>query len=311
MNSFHHNRSIALLFAFALLSSALVAGNSTTPSAQSSGGTIDTIFTSDIKGSTFVITPSNTVSSTQIAAASSNTATQQARVYEVSRVISSTGEELEGAMAYYYPSGQTARVGANGFVSLHSPGDNQLFIIHPGYALFESSGKMTGGNLVVRSKSDQRDAERFAALPELNRILEMCRPVVGNSRTENVLVPKKEDQQKSTETSQSEDIQAPKSSTLQSLSPKIEGDVVLSLDVMPNPSQDKATIRFRLHRESRVMVELYRLESGERVFIDDFGSQSAGVNSIQLNLSSLSAGSYAVILRSSSCEYALSTFVKN
>ncbi len=215
------------------------------------------------------------------------------------RVVTSDGIELEGAIATFAPSGTIVHVAEGGVLDMtaRKTDDETVFVIHPGYELFEGTIS-SSNNLVVRSIKDAASAERFAALPELQKILETCRPKT---------IEQIKEADKDADGDDDDDAPAKQSSTMAAM---MSGDLVMKLNVLPNPAQDQVAVQYTLSAESKVMIELFRMENGQRVVLQDFGTKPAGTNEVTLPLSGLSSGTYMVLLRSSSCQYAMSKFVK-
>ncbi len=240
---------------------------------------------------------------------------------QVLRIVTSEGEELQGALVYFLPSHRSTFTGAKGILNtdVADAGDNQVFVLHPGYSLFESSFARSAKNLIVRSLSQTQDAQQFAALPEFERILQSCRPKTGSSASASVAPSMGTLHPTETQTATAGAVPAPeagqaearKTTEHSTQSLRSESEIVLNLSISPNPAADDIHLRYTLAKDAEVIVELFRLSDGRRIVLEDQGMKSRGENVLDLHLATLSAGSYAIILRSSTCQYALSTFVKN
>ena len=65
-----------------------------------------------------------------------------------------------------------------------------------------------------------------------------------------------------------------------------------ALSLSPNPSQDQASISFRLQRPSRVQISLATLTGGLAINPIELGALDSGTHAIELDLSNLSGGVY-------------------
>lgn len=70
------------------------------------------------------------------------------------------------------------------------------------------------------------------------------------------------------------------------------------LKVYPNPSTDQVQLNYELNAPSTVYVSIYDV-TGKMVYSEDYGTQTNGVYSQKVDVNTLDAGSYTVILTTS------------
>jgi hypothetical protein len=247
------------------------------------------------------------------------------------RVISSNGEALEAASAYLLPVNQQVPLNDDGMYEINGipSGDYYIAIVHPGYHLFLAKVSVNDEKpsqvvFVMRPEKQSLSSDYDQLTTELEKILLMC-----SAKKLSVVDASYQAKHKTEMTNSTHNIEVRKEvlsaipetanrhnekigeSEIEAIHKHEYGGLVTSVSVVPNPSSDFAIISFKLAEEGKVILELFRLQTGERIVLEDFGKMAAGENSVQLNISSLPIGTYTVLIRVSTCQYALTTFVKN
>jgi alkaline phosphatase D len=78
--------------------------------------------------------------------------------------------------------------------------------------------------------------------------------------------------------------------------PVIQNDFVI-FGVYPNPAQDIITMQIYMPADEKLTIRMYAID-GKLVYQDDITDFSKGINYAQLNISSLTAGTYSIVLES-------------
>lgn len=264
------------------------------------------------------------------------------------RVVSSHGQPMTGASAYLLPSQKRVDISPDGMYALDGIEDGvyQIAVVHPGYHFYISSPMKVQGIarngivLVMRGSDDKATADYDGARSELERVLRQCS---AKNITEHKSITKKEEtpvaatstpaekkdiqpvhpvqkQEASSATGKgtvkpiNETVIAPGATADESKDAAgdnhIADELVTEVSVVPNPVSDNATVSFELGKEGSVLLEIFSVATGERLLIKDLGKREKGTNSTELNLSNLPHGSYTALVRASTCQYALTTFIK-
>ncbi len=229
-------------------------------------------------------------------------------------------------------------------------GTLSIAIVHPGFHFYSTSFKVEDGenqrNLVLIADKFNGDEDFVSKLNELERVIYACRlrdGLHGNtlaSTSANTTpgaalapgvrsksaIPAAPTEHKSASAQLASSSMTFESAinnsaqnnndnhsenTVLSADESSHSDVLARVTVYPNPSDEHAVVSFHLATEARVVMELFNTQSGTRITVEELGLRSSGDNTMRLNLSQLAAGSYTVLLRTSTCQYSIANFVKN
>jgi len=232
-------------------------------------------------------------------------------------VFSTKGIPMIGASAYLYPGDIHVPIREDGSyeVTRLLPGSYSVTIVHPGYHLYMSTvtakEEFTKGTVLLMRRTDEVN-EMDTIKRELDRVQRIC---AHGFKTKQPIVSTPPTPEVTTERAGTLVLQTP---PMLEQAPIIAGDnhelhaedLVTEVTVLPNPAQETATINFALANESKVLLEVFSLESGQRVMLLDLGQHKAGDNNTRININNLARGTYSVLVRASSCQYALTTFIK-
>lgn len=234
-------------------------------------------------------------------------------------VFSTKGIPMIGASAYLYPGNIRVPIQEDGTYLLNNlePGSYSVTIVHPGYHVYMSKVTATteetkGTVLLMRRIGEVNEMDTIKR--ELDKVQRICARGFKTKHTTATSAPVTPPQT-TTERSGTLVVQTPpvleQAPTIAEDNHELHAeDLVTEVSVLPNPAQESATINFALANESKVLLEVFSIETGQRVMLLDLGTHKSGESSTRMNISNLSRGTYSVLVRASSCQYALTTFVK-